>query len=164
MRRVFLDTNVVIDLLDKREPFWKDAAALFTMAYNGQVELYISSLTYATASYLLRKHGKEGTRALLGNLRELSEDARRFVYAHSDRADDISERLYEHPERHVYGLLYDLKGNVASPVQFTATDSTRHFFRGALYFNNVPNKDSIAPMLDYVRQDIIRLMESFEWE
>ena len=73
MRRGFLDTNVVIDLLDKREPFWKDAAALFTMAYNGQVELYISSLTYATASYLLRKHGKEGTRALLGNLRELSK-------------------------------------------------------------------------------------------
>ena len=73
MRRVFLDTNVVIDLLDKREPFWKDAAALFTMAYNGQVELYISSLTYATVSYLLRKHGKEGTRALLGNLRELSK-------------------------------------------------------------------------------------------
>ena len=99
-----------------------------------------------------------------GNLRALSEDARRFVYAHSDRADDISERLYEHPDRHVYGLLYDLKGNVASPVQFTATDSLRHFFRGALYFNNVPNKDSIAPMLDYVRQDIIRLMESFEWK
>ena len=73
MRRVFLDTNVVIDLLDKREPFWKDAAALFTMANNGQGELYISSLTYATASYLLRKHGKEGTRALLGNLRELSK-------------------------------------------------------------------------------------------
>ena len=73
MRRVFLDTNVVIDLLDKREPFWKDVAALFTMAYNGQVELYISSLTYATVSYLLRKHGKEGTRALLGNLRELSK-------------------------------------------------------------------------------------------
>lgn len=73
MRRVFLDTNVVIDLLDKREPFWKDAAALFTMAYNGQVELYISSLTYATVSYLLRKHGKEGTRALLGNLRALSK-------------------------------------------------------------------------------------------
>ena len=73
MRGVFVDTNVVIDLLDKREPLWKDAAALFTMAYNGQVELYISSLTYATASYLLRKHGKEGTRALLGNLRELSK-------------------------------------------------------------------------------------------
>ena len=73
MRRVFLDTNVVIDLLDKREPFWKDVAALFTMAYNGQVELYISSLTHATVSYLLRKHGKEGTRALLGNLRELSK-------------------------------------------------------------------------------------------
>lgn len=97
------------------------------------------------------------------NLFELSEDARRFVYAHSDRADGIAEHFFEHPDRRVYGLLYDLRGNVASPVQFVATDSVRHFFRGALYFNNVPNKDSIAPMLDYVREDIVHLMETFEW-
>ena len=43
------------------------------------------------------------------------------------------------------------------------TDSTEHFFRGALYFNCQPNQDSIAPMLDYMREDIVRLMESFEW-
>jgi len=44
------------------------------------------------------------------------------------------------------------------------TDSTRNFFRGALYFNNVPNKDSIAPMENYIREDVIRIMESFEWK
>lgn len=97
------------------------------------------------------------------NLLELSEDSRRFVYAHSGQADGITEQVFVNPENSVYGILYELKGNVASPVQFVLTDSTNNLFRGALYFNNKPNKDSIAPMLDYVKEDIVRLMESFEW-
>jgi gliding motility-associated lipoprotein GldD len=99
-----------------------------------------------------------------GNLKELLEDTRQMAYKHSIRADAINEKLYQHPEKKVYGILYDLKGNTASSVQFFVTDSIHHFFRGSLYFDNVPNKDSIAPMSDYIRQDIIRLMESFEWK
>lgn len=99
-----------------------------------------------------------------GNLYELTEDARTFAYAHVGLADNIDEPRFEHPEKSVYGVLYDIRGNVASPVQFFVTDSVRHFFRGALYFENIPNKDSIAPMLDYVREDIIYLMETFEWQ
>jgi len=72
--------------------------------------------------------------------------------------------IFENPEKKVYGILYDLTGNTASSVQFVLTDSTKHFFRGALYFENVPNKDSIAPMSAYIREDVIRLMESFEWK
>ena len=103
-------------------------------------------------------------KAVHSNLYELTEDARTFAYAHSGRADDINEFCFEHPEKSVYGILYNIKGNVASPVQFFTTDSIRRFFRGALYFENAPNKDSIAPMLDYIREDIIRLMETFEWK
>jgi gliding motility-associated lipoprotein GldD len=99
-----------------------------------------------------------------GNLSDLLEDSRKIVYKHTIRADGISEKMYDHPEKNVHGILYDLKGNTASSVQFVLTDSTRNFFRGALYFNNVPNKDSIAPMSEYVREDIIHLMESFEWK
>jgi gliding motility-associated lipoprotein GldD len=98
-----------------------------------------------------------------GNLIDLVEDTRKIVYKHSVKADGIGERVYDHKENNVHGILYDLKGNTASNVQFILTDSTRHFFRGALYFNNVPNKDSIAPMSDYIREDIMHLMESFEW-
>lgn len=99
-----------------------------------------------------------------GNLINLLEDTRRIVYKHSVRADAISERPFENPQKNVHGILYDLKGNTASYVQFVLTDSTRNFFRGALYFNNVPNKDSIAPMENYIREDVIRIMESFEWK
>ena len=76
MMKVFLDTNIVIDLLDRREPFYVDAVKLFTLAYQKEITLFVSPMTYATASYLLRKHGKEGMRKLLGNFRQLSRITR----------------------------------------------------------------------------------------
>lgn len=71
MKTLFLDTNIVVDLLEKREPFCQDAVQIFTMSYNKQVRLVASPMTFATASYLLRKHGAEGVRNLLSNLRQL---------------------------------------------------------------------------------------------
>ena len=75
MKCLFLDTNIVIDLLDKRDPFYKDAIRLFTMAYNKRVQLVVSPITYTTAAYLLKKHGPEGVRNLLANFRQLSRVA-----------------------------------------------------------------------------------------
>jgi Predicted nucleic acid-binding protein, contains PIN domain len=75
MTTLFLDTNIVMDLLEKREPYCNDAVRLFTMAYNRQVSLVVSPMTYTTASYLLRKHGSEGVRNLLSNFRRLSQVA-----------------------------------------------------------------------------------------
>ncbi len=72
MTRLFLDTNIVVDLLDRREPFCYDAVRLFSMAYNKQVQLVVSPMTYSTASFLLRKHGSEGVRKLLSNFRQLA--------------------------------------------------------------------------------------------
>lgn len=100
---------------------------------------------------------------LKGNLYEVSEESRKIVYKHDVRADGIGERFYEDPDNKIYGILYDLDGNTASVLQFVLTDSVRHFFRGAVYFNNVPNQDSIAPMADFVRQDVLQIMESFRW-
>ena len=75
MTRLFLDTNIVVDLLEHREPFYHDAVRLFTMAYNKQVQLIVSPMTYATVSFLLRKHGSEGVCNLLSNFRQLSRVA-----------------------------------------------------------------------------------------
>ena len=98
------------------------------------------------------------------NLYELLEDNREFAYKHSVKADAIQERLFQAPENNVYGILYEIEGNTASPVQFFATDSTKHFLRGSLYFNVVPNKDSIAPVIDFVKKDIVHLMETLRWK
>lgn len=98
------------------------------------------------------------------NLRELTNDALEFVYRNASFASAIPESEYSHPEAHVYGVLFDLEGNTASSCQFFVTDSTRHFFRASVYCNCPPNADSLAPVYNYLRTDIIRMVESFEWK
>lgn len=97
MMKVFLDTNIVIDLLDKREPFYIDAVKLFTLAYQKKITLFVSPMTYATASYLLRKHEKEGMRKLLNNFRQLSQittaDERVVDAALASSFDDYEDAL-----------------------------------------------------------------------
>jgi gliding motility-associated lipoprotein GldD len=101
-------------------------------------------------------------KAVNNNFQEITEDTREFVYKHTVKADDITEQPFVNDEKHVYGILYRLEGNTASPTQFILTDSVSYLFRGALYFNAKPNKDSIAPVLDFINADIVRLVESFE--
>lgn len=99
-----------------------------------------------------------------GNLRALSRDAQEFLYKHATIATSIPEQGFENPAAHVWGVYYELNGNTATPIQFYLTDSTRHFFRGAVYCNTIPNQDSLAPVYDYMRADVRRLMESFTWQ
>jgi len=98
-----------------------------------------------------------------GGIDRYIEQTRNLAYKHSIKADAINEREYYSPERRVFGILYDIKGNAASQVNFFLTDSTTNFFRGALYFNNKPNKDSIAPVVEFLKEDIFKLMETFHW-
>lgn len=97
------------------------------------------------------------------NLAQFTEDAHMFVYKHTIKADAIDETIIHNDSTHVYGIIYDLKGNVASNIQFFLTDSNRHFLRGALYFGTTPNKDSLAPVIEFIRKDIVRIGESLRW-
>lgn len=94
----------------------------------------------------------------------LTENARTLTYKHSMRADAIDEQYYENPEHHVYAILYNVAGDVATSVQFYATDSVSRFLRGTLYFYCVPNADSLAPAIDYFSKDIVHLIETLEWK
>jgi gliding motility-associated lipoprotein GldD len=97
------------------------------------------------------------------NLAKMLEDSRTLAYKHSVRADAIDERIFINPEKKVYGTIYLIDGNAASPLQFYLTDSTRNFLRGALYIREVPNIDSLRPVIDYLTPDVIRLIETIEW-
>lgn len=70
MKKIFADTNIVLDLLSRRDPFFEDAATLFSMADNLQIELSVSSLTVANASYtLLRQMDSHKAKSVLRKLR-----------------------------------------------------------------------------------------------
>jgi predicted nucleic acid-binding protein len=56
MKKVFVDTDVVLDLLLEREPFWQQSAALFTLAHRRAVSVHLSAVTFSTLYYFLRKY------------------------------------------------------------------------------------------------------------
>lgn len=101
---------------------------------------------------------------ILNNLPEIIKEANDFVYSHSIRADAITEQPWFNSNNKVYGIVYDIKGDAASVLQFILTDSCNHFLRGALYFSAVPNEDSLAPVIQFFREDIVHLFESFNWK
>lgn len=99
------------------------------------------------------------------NLGVYLEDAHTMLMKHLSKASAIQDSLIADPEHRVYGLLYTIQGKgVASPVQFYLTDSTQNFIRGALYFNIRPNNDSLAPVIDFLMQDIRHFISTTEWK
>lgn len=101
---------------------------------------------------------------LKNNLAEHIEDTHKFVYKHTIKADAISPKEFSYPERSVFGMLYDIEGQTASSVQFFVTDSVEHFLRGSLYLNERPNKDSLSVVIQFLRADVVHLMETLEWK
>jgi len=99
-----------------------------------------------------------------GNLGDYITDCRTLAYKHSVKADGIEESPFIERNQKRFGMVYDLSGDVASAVQFFITDSTTHFLRGSLYFNCPPNRDSLNPVIEFMREDIMHLIETTEWK
>lgn len=128
------------DSMSNAEPYWIN---IEFPGYNGKIHV----------SY----------KKLKGNADLYIEDARKMAYKHTFKADAINESIIEDSVLDKYGILYDIAGNTASSVQFFITDNKKHFLRGALYFNAQPNKDSLAPVIEFFRYDVIKFIESLHW-
>jgi len=85
------------------------------------------------------------------------------VREHQVKASAIQDSMIFNPEQRVYGTFYEFYGNAATPFQFHFTDSVNHFIRGTVYFNATPNFDSIYPVLQYIKTDLIHLIGSNKW-
>ncbi|MBL4604423.1 MAG: gliding motility lipoprotein GldD [Flavobacteriaceae bacterium] len=103
-------------------------------------------------------------RSVNDNLRELLIESEWLVVKHTVKAEQITSENYINAERKVYGTLNEITGNAASQIQFHITDSVHHFIKGALYFKAKPNYDSILPAVDFIKKDILHLMETLQWK
>ena len=100
-----------------------------------------------------------------GNLADYLEDVHTLVTKHLQKANGVRDSLIFNEEHNVYGLFIEMDGKgVATPMQFYLTDSTRNFVRGALYFNFKPDNDSMQPVINFIRDDIDHLINTFEWK
>ena len=140
-------SEIKADSRNPDQPFWINVTIPASKA-----EMHISY-------YDLQKNSKTD-RLILG---EFIEESRRLAYQHSIKADAIEEQIFMNPRRKVFGTIYKIGGNAASQMKFFLTDSTNHFLRGALYIREVPNIDSLKPIIDFLEPDVIRLIETTSW-
>jgi gliding motility-associated lipoprotein GldD len=94
---------------------------------------------------------------------EMINDAHRLTSKHQIKADAIEEKTLRTPSGKT-AAVFELSGEVPSQFQFYITDTTRHFLRGALYFPTATRNDSLAPIIDYIKQDMIHLLNTTRWK
>lgn len=94
----------------------------------------------------------------------LVRDGFKMAYKqHVDVSTGIEESRILTPNK-VEGIYFDLGGNTATANQFFLTDSTRHFLRGALYFDAAPNADSLGIVNDFLKTDLEHLINTLKWK
>ncbi|MFC6103656.1 gliding motility lipoprotein GldD [Olivibacter domesticus] len=135
--------KIEIDTAPNAKPCWMD---IVFPTFNARLHLSYYKITSETA------------------LNALVEDAHTFAFKHTVKATAIDEALISMPDHHMYGILYSIQGNSASSSQFFLTDSSRNYLRGALYFNEKPQTDSIQPVLDFLKEDIYAMIKSARWK
>jgi gliding motility-associated lipoprotein GldD len=94
---------------------------------------------------------------------QLVDDAFKMTSKHTLKASSIDEIPVKGNDG-VTGFIFNVGGNAATGKQFFVTDSTRHFLRGALYFNSTPNYDSIQPVEQFLYADMKHLIETLRWK
>jgi gliding motility-associated lipoprotein GldD len=96
-------------------------------------------------------------------LKEFLDDAYNLTAKHQIKAYAINEIITK-TAGGLTAVIAELEGEVPSQFQFTITDSTENFLRGALYFNTQVQNDSLAPAIEYMKKDIMHLINTFEWK
>lgn len=94
---------------------------------------------------------------------EFIDDSHRLISKHQIKASAIGENIIKTPLGKT-AAVYELEGEVPSQFQFYISDSTKHFLRGALYFRTATKNDSLAPVIEYIKKDIVHLINTLEWQ
>lgn len=90
-------------------------------------------------------------------------DAFNLTNKNGVQATSISDSLIR-TKNNISGIFFKVGGNAATAKQFFLSDTTRHFIRGALYFNSTPNADSLRPVQEFLQKDIDHLISTFRWK
>ncbi|NJN24883.1 MAG: gliding motility lipoprotein GldD [Cyclobacteriaceae bacterium] len=135
--------NVIADTSWIAEPYWID---LYYPEFKASIQI----------SYKPIKHSET-------LLREYLATAYKLTSKHQVKAYAIDEAVVKTKPGKT-AVMAELKGEVPSQYQFFITDSVNHFLRGALYFNTATQNDSLAPVINFVRDDIVHLLNTLYWK
>lgn len=95
-------------------------------------------------------------------LEEYLKDSYQLTAKHNVKAYAIDETVIQ-LNNGMHATLMELSGEVPSQFQFHVTDSIEHFLRGALYFKTSTQNDSLQPVIDHVKQDMVHMLNTLNW-
>ncbi|WP_026998356.1 gliding motility lipoprotein GldD [Eisenibacter elegans] len=95
-------------------------------------------------------------------LQEYIDDAHKLTSKHQVKAYSIDETIIRTPLGKT-AAVYEIEGDVPSQFQFYMTDSTNHFLRGAVYFRTSTKNDSLAPIIEFLKKDVLQLINTVTW-
>ena len=160
-----------IDLPEKNYVLFSDSTTPYTMEIPDYARMYKSSAPNAPETWKDLYFGEFKATVYLSYheitsdslFAELINQSWELTEAHHEMSQALRDSIILRPEDHVYGTVIELGGNAASLVQFYLTDSAKNFIRGSLYFYAVPNKDSLQPVVDYIKQDVYHMAQTLKW-
>jgi len=120
------------------------------------VEIYYPDLKANIHITYKLVHGKEAV------LKELLNDAYNLTSKQQIKASGIDELITKTPSGKT-AVIAEIAGEVPSQFQFTMTDSSKNFLRGALYFNTRVQNDSLAPAIDFMKKETMHLINTLQW-
>ncbi|MBX2920620.1 MAG: hypothetical protein KF746_00410 [Chitinophagaceae bacterium] len=131
-------------------------------AFNAR--MYLSYKTIGGRSvYKVKTEKGYKDSSVVNTFENLREEAYKITYKHTSRASSIQDSAFRTPTG-LEGVFFSIGGNAATGKQFYATDSIKHFLRGALYFNSTPNEDSLNIVYNFLEKDMLHLVNTLKWK
>jgi len=95
-------------------------------------------------------------------LDEFLDDSHKLTSKHNIKATAIDQSISLTPKGYT-AMIFELSGEVPSQFQFYVTDSASNFLRGALYFPTATKNDSLSPVIEFIKVDMMHLINTVEW-
>lgn len=96
------------------------------------------------------------------HLEGLIDESFKLISKHQNKASSIVETEIKTLNNKTAKII-DIKGEVPTPFQFIITDSTENFMRAALYFEKPIKGDSLAPVVNYIKRDMLHILNTLSW-
>ena len=148
----FFDSN-------PENPFWIN---IDFPQFNGRLFLSYKIIGGKAIYKIKQADGKYKDSAGINNFDKMVNDAFKLTNKNESVASSIKDSLIQ-TSNGVTGVFFRVGGNAATARQFFLSDTSRNFFRGALYFDVTPNADSLRPVLDFLQADLDHLINTFKW-
>lgn len=145
---------------DTGDPYWIN---IDFPSFNGKVFMSYKQVGGYSIYKVKTPDGKYKDSASVNEFAKLVNDAYNLSYKNDIKAYSIEDSVM-HTPLGLSGVYFSLSGNVATAHQFFLSDTTKHFLRGALYFNVAPNEDSLAPVNRFLQVDLKHIINTMEWK